>query len=101
MKRGRFAKLRQNRNTRSCGAYTMIARSTFVPRFPRTLSLSSVAFTSTITRMSDLAVTLAERVVEHSLDREAQLELINRYIEEVKALPGARGVPESTAGSRS
>jgi F-type H+-transporting ATPase subunit b len=52
-------------------------------------------------QVADLAVTLAERVVEHSLDREAQLELINRYIEEVNALPGARGVPESTAGSRS
>ena len=43
-------------------------------------------------RVADLAITLAEKVVERSLDRQAQLELVNRYIEEVGAMP---------AGSRS
>jgi F-type H+-transporting ATPase subunit b len=34
-------------------------------------------------QMADLAVSLAEKVVERSLDRSAQLELIDRYIEQV------------------
>lgn len=34
-------------------------------------------------RAADLAITLAEKVVERSLDRQAQLELIDRYIEQV------------------
>ena len=51
-------------------------------------------------QVADLAITLAEKVVEHSLDRAAQLELVDRYIEQVGARPGARGVPEATAGSR-
>ena len=34
-------------------------------------------------QVADLAITLAEKVVEHSLDRQAQLELIDRYIEQV------------------
>jgi len=34
-------------------------------------------------QVADLAITLAEKVVEHSLDRQAQLELIDRYIGQV------------------
>jgi F-type H+-transporting ATPase subunit b len=52
-------------------------------------------------QVADLAITLAEKVVEHSLDRETQRGLIDRYIDHVGAMPGARGVPEATAGSRS
>jgi F-type H+-transporting ATPase subunit b len=37
-------------------------------------------------QVADLAITLAEKVVERSLDREAQLHLIDRYIEEVEAM---------------
>ncbi|HEV7536682.1 MAG TPA: F0F1 ATP synthase subunit B, partial [Acidimicrobiia bacterium] len=43
-------------------------------------------------QVADLANTLAEKVVEHSLDREAQRGLIDRYIDQVGSLP---------AGSRS
>jgi F-type H+-transporting ATPase subunit b len=43
-------------------------------------------------RVADLAITLAEKVIERNLDRQAQLDLVNRYIEQVGALP---------AGSRS
>jgi F-type H+-transporting ATPase subunit b len=43
-------------------------------------------------QVAELAIGLAEKVVEHSLDHEAQLELVNRYIEQVEALPaGSRG----------
>jgi F-type H+-transporting ATPase subunit b len=50
-------------------------------------------------RMADFAISLAERIVERSLDREAQRDLIQRYITEVEALSDGRGVPEET-GSR-
>lgn len=51
--------------------------------------------------VADFAVSLAEKVVERSLDRDAQQALIDRYIEQVGAMsPAARGVPEGT-GSRS
>jgi F-type H+-transporting ATPase subunit b len=51
-------------------------------------------------RMADFAISLAEKIVERSLDREAQRDLIERYIAEVEALSSdGRGVPEET-GSR-
>jgi F-type H+-transporting ATPase subunit b len=50
-------------------------------------------------RMADFAISLAEKIVERSLDRDAQRDLIQRYIAEVDALSDGQGVPEET-GSR-
>jgi F-type H+-transporting ATPase subunit b len=38
-------------------------------------------------QVADLAVTLAEKVVERSLDHQAHLDLVNRYIDEVDVMP--------------
>lgn len=50
-------------------------------------------------RMADFAISLAEKIVERSLDHDAQRDLIERYMAEVEGLSEDRGVPEET-GSR-
>jgi F-type H+-transporting ATPase subunit b len=45
-------------------------------------------------QMADFAISLAEKIVERSLDRDAQRDLIQRYIAELERLPEAGGVPE-------
>ena len=53
-------------------------------------------------QMAEFAVTLAEKIVERSLDRDAQRDLIQRYIAELERLPEGGGVPEEAGapGSR-
>jgi F-type H+-transporting ATPase subunit b len=51
-------------------------------------------------QMGDFAVSLAEKIVERSLDREAQRDLVERYIAEVDALSGDRQGARQDTGAR-
>ena len=54
-------------------------------------------------QVAGFAVTLAEKIVERSLDRDAQQGLIDRYIDELGQMapsgPGGRGVPAETGAT--